>query len=148
MSSVPPSPRGSCAASLLVGCGPGATKSVVAPPVGVDDPTTAPERSAAEQARLAIEKIDELYGSEPRADWYPFLHVLSDGSLDGSIDVDGWLIVGATLPDDAAGEAVADAMCRDIAAAAYDADAVRIGFTDVMIVNAATPLADCDVRNL
>lgn len=138
-----------CAAALMLGCSPGAVDPVVTPPpAAATQATTTPERAPTEQARLAIENIEELYGSEPKADWYPFLHVLNDGSLDVSIDEDGWLIVGATLPDDADGKAVADSMCRDIAAAAYDVNAVRIGFTDVMIVNAHAPLGDCDVPDL
>jgi hypothetical protein len=100
----------------------------------------------AEQAAILIENIDQMYGSEP-PDWWPALFVADDGALDVTVE-DGWARVGAVLPTDAASIAVAEAMCRDIAAIAHDENGEPVGLDHVMIVNNLAPLADCDVELL
>jgi hypothetical protein len=122
---------------LLVGCSetsPRATRIAATPaPTAALDPATV--------VRLVRENIAELYATAPQPSWYRYLHMVA-GKADVAYD-DRWVTVGATLSKSQV--TIAEEMCADIAAAAYDADGKPIGFTDVLIVNAKDTLTDCDV---
>lgn len=121
-----------------------------APTPTPDEPTPeAPSRlTAEEQTAEVIQGLEEVYGTDPQPDWWAAINRV-EGTLDVTVGDDGWVTVGALLPNDDAGIAVAETMCAAIAALAYDENGDPIGFHDVIIfANAVDVLADCDVPEL
>jgi hypothetical protein len=101
-----------------------------------DSTATAGAYTDAEQADILAENIDRTYAEDTRYTWYPAFVELTveDGSAN----------VRTTLTE--ADADLANSMCRDIAAVAFENFIEPIGVTDVQIFgNEGDDFVDCDV---
>jgi hypothetical protein len=122
---------------LLVIAACGGVAATVAP---TREPTPEPVTgyTDAEKEALTRKGIELVYGTDPQPDWYPDLHIV-DGQIDLAVD-------GTSLFVAATSAALADQMCREIAAVAYDDNAEPIGWRHVHIQVGPDIVADCDTR--
>jgi hypothetical protein len=112
-----------------------------------ESPAATPEASAsseaaytdAEQADILAENIDRTYAEDTQYTWYPAF-------VDLTVE-DGTADVTTTLTE--ADTDLADSMCEDIAAVAFENFIEPIGVADVRISDGGgEDLVDCDVPEL